>query len=207
MATLLPVMMQGTLSTMKVNSAPATTVPSIAAPTHAQYLAHQTNQLKVMICPPFLEFACNYGEFCCPVEGEGQCVPEKTCYCDDSTRKVSCYETTADCPSACPVTKPIDGSACDISERFYCQYATGTCSPDDLVTPDASCSCILGKYACTSNFCMGDSIQSVNEEPAILGGFGVGGVQNDGSLLEEQQLMPPDVVQESPSESPERIPQ
>ena len=149
-------------------------------------------------CAPFLEVSCNYGEFCCPHEGEGECVPEKTCYCDGSNSKVSCFEATAYCPSACPVTKPVDGSTCAISERLYCQYATGVCSRDNLETPDASCSCILGKFTCTS-FCMGDAVESVNEGPDV---------QNNGAvaLPEQQEVMPQVFVQESPRVSPSESP-
>ena len=97
-------------------------------------------------CSPFLDFSCNYGEFCCP-EGEGQCIADKTCYCEESTMKVACHEPKTWCPSSCPATKPVDGAPCS-TERFTCEYATGICSPDNEQLVDATCYCNLGSFVC-----------------------------------------------------------
>ena len=127
-------------------------------------------------CSPFLADSCSYGEYCCPT-GEGQdeegesavCVPEKICYCDVIDLKTYCYEPVITCPSACPATKPLEGSACDIPARLYCGgYAPlGTCLEDDFVV-DVSCTCVDGSFTC-HEYCMGPPVSAPVNPPTTSG--------------------------------------
>jgi hypothetical protein len=125
-------------------------------------------------CSPFVDFTCDYGEFCCQDQegGESECVPSKTCYCDASDLKMYCFEPIISCPSVCPTTKPPKGSACDLSERFYCAgYApTDTCLGDDFIE-DVSCSCIDGSFTC-QDYCIDSppSSSPVSEPTSSNGG-------------------------------------
>ena len=150
-------------------------------------------------CSPFVDFSCNYGEVCCP-DGEGECVANKTCYCDESTMKVACYEPTTWCPSSCPATKPVDGAACAISDRFTCEYATGACSADDAQLLDSSCSCKFGSFVCYT-YCSSSSSSSSAEEVIIYDDFMFNGEQPPA-----QAPVPNAVVEELPSDSPSQSP-
>jgi hypothetical protein len=50
-------------------------------------------------------FNCEVGKFCCS-EDDSMCVPEKSCYCDEATSVVMCYDIFYPiiCPSMCPTT-------------------------------------------------------------------------------------------------------
>lgn len=148
-------------------------------------------------CSPFVEFSCNFGEFCCP-DGGG-CVTDKTCYCDGSDLKLVCYNNTVNCPSACPDNKPIDGSACVISDRIYCQYATGECPFFSSDYPDATCSCILGKFSCYSGCFAYDT--------GIDGGGGGGVSAPSGPIFDKEPSVEIFVEESaSPSNAPTEAP-
>ncbi|KAI2500666.1 cellular response to virus [Fragilaria crotonensis] len=97
----------------------------------------------------FASYSCSYGEVCCPGDDESDvCVPETSCYCDESDMTIKCLEPSIVCPSVCPVSKPIDGDTlCNIDERYVCEYNTGVC-PIPFDYPDAICTCSSGHYAC-----------------------------------------------------------
>ena len=158
----------------------------------------KTQPIQGADCSPFVDFACTYGEFCCP-GGEGECIPEKECYCDESTMKISCHEPIAWCPSACPATKPLDGASCAISERIDCEYATGFCIPGDTEVLDTSCVCVLGTFVCY-NYC-----SSSNEGGVMDDDFMVVGVQPP-AQPPAQVPIPKVFVEESTSESPSASP-
>jgi hypothetical protein len=103
--------------------------------------------------------SCNYGSFCCPGDG-GECVPDKSCYCDGMSSY--CYDTFVSiaCPSVCPETPPNDMDSCDIDSRYQCNYGDAfTCENyyenSEVLSFDfeKQCTCYNGIFSCETNAC------------------------------------------------------
>jgi hypothetical protein len=101
-------------------------------------------------------FNCEVGEFCCP-EDDSVCVPEKSCYCDESTSLVVCYDSYYQivCPSMCPTTRPQSNDACALDSRYLCNYGNPLDCKDVDVNFDfeRQCSCYNGTFSCYDNVC------------------------------------------------------
>jgi hypothetical protein len=110
-------------------------------------------------CLPFAPGNCDYGSFCCP-GNDGECVPEKSCYCDGIFSY--CYDAyfTVPCPWFCPKVPPNNMDSCDLDSRFQCNYGDAfTCENDDDVNGvlsfdfEKQCTCYDGTFSCYSNAC------------------------------------------------------
>ena len=105
----------------------------------------------------FVDDCCAYGEHCCPGDADTneRCVPDTTCYCQDSV--VTCYERGFDgglpCPSMCPETPPDTFDTCGIDSRFACVYGdTVVCNETGLdYANEKECFCSDGHFYCTFN--------------------------------------------------------
>lgn len=101
-------------------------------------------------------FSCEVGEFCCP-EDDTICVPEKSCYCDETTSLVVCYESfyPISCPSMCPTTRPETNDICSLESQFLCNYGNPLdCEDVDLKFDfERQCSCYNGTFSCYDNVC------------------------------------------------------
>ncbi|KAI2506519.1 hypothetical protein MHU86_7929 [Fragilaria crotonensis] len=110
------------------------------------------------VCSPFIDYYCPYEEFCCPTgDANETCVPDTTCYCEDSV--TTCYQGASEgslpCPSMCPESPPDTFDTCDIDSRFSCVY--GDAFVCDEVgweyEYEKQCVCTDGHFYCTSNAC------------------------------------------------------
>jgi len=110
-------------------------------------------------CSLFAPGNCDYGSFCCPGD-DGECVPDKSCYCDGIASY--CYDTfiSIPCPSVCPETPPNNMDSCDIDSRFQCNYGDAfTCENSNeefgMISFDfeKQCTCYNGTFSCYNNAC------------------------------------------------------
>jgi hypothetical protein len=101
-------------------------------------------------------FNCEVGKFCCP-DDDSVCVPDKNCYCDESTSLVVCYDSyySLSCPSMCPTTRPETDDVCSLDSRFLCNYGNPLDCKDVDINFDfeRQCSCYEGRFSCYDNVC------------------------------------------------------
>jgi hypothetical protein len=102
------------------------------------------------------QFSCDFDIFCCP-EDDTICVPETSCFCDEVTSLVVCYEKIYEisCPSMCPSTPPETSDDCTLESHFLCNYGDPfDCKETDLEFEfERQCSCYNGKFVCSDNVC------------------------------------------------------
>ena len=101
-----------------------------------------------------MNVTCEYGQqFCC--EGDGKCVPERACPCDGSTFYCFAPDATLACPSVCPKEPPLMNEACDIDERYVCNYGNAVvCDvPGYSFDFEHQCGCSNGSFFCKTSTC------------------------------------------------------
>ena len=135
-----------------------------------------TKPVEGATCTPFIDYSCEYGEFCCPDGGDdaGTCVTGAKCYCDERTMTIACHEPPVVCPSLCPASKPNEGDnnsgVCNaLGERYQCVYDLVVGCPPDQWDKNGDgakdfCSCTASGAVSCHNNCMGfDMIKDVGE--------------------------------------------
>jgi hypothetical protein len=101
-------------------------------------------------------FECDMGKFCCPND-DTKCVPERSCYCNEESLVVVCYDLDLPivCPSLCPLKIPETDDYCTLDSRYQCNYG----NPIDCKNANSTfdferqCTCYNNSFLCIDNVC------------------------------------------------------